>query len=266
MPKPSIMNRNTNTSSSGLTQKLLSKTSYVNFKENQNVMKRRTDATRYDGTFIADKNSGNIFTPCLQVPVIVQPPQEEDIYIPLASGGFSLSTYIDDYPINLYPAVNIAYQNEDFGGEFIIQTTSAYSVPNGYTFLNNWYFNTYDSNNITVSEDKLTATANYGAFHSVYGNVAISSGSLIMFSVQHSIYNGIPTNDAVGIGTLNISNSIGINNTSIAFYDDGSEFAKGNEVLTGLTSFQENGQIIDVAVDTFNNLVWYRINGGAWQG
>jgi hypothetical protein len=37
-------------------------------------------------------------------------------------------------------------------------------------------------------------------------------------------------------------------------------------VASGYAVFETNGQIIDVAVDTVNYKMWYRVAGGAWQG
>ena len=41
-----------------------------------------------------------------------------------------------------------------------------------------------------------------------------------------------------------------------------------NSALPGgpYAAFETNGQIIDVAIDTVHNKMWYRIDGGAWQG
>jgi hypothetical protein len=77
--------------------------------------------------------------------------------------------------------------------------------------------------------------------------------------------------DEVGVGSATtpytgFNNYLGLDNQSIAIVDDGSVFTNNGFVGSGYAVFETNGQIIDVAVDTVNNKMWYRVAGGAWQG
>jgi hypothetical protein len=59
---------------------------------------------------------------------------------------------------------------------------------------------------------------------------------------------------------------LGSTDQAVGIYDNGSVFTSGPSVASGYAVFETNGQIIDVAVDTVNNKMWYRVAGGAWQG
>ena len=190
------------------------------------------------------------------------------------TGGFSLAV-IAGLPQNLYPAVSV-YNSGVQNAQFIINPASTYGTPAGFTFLNNWFWSSYDVNYVSVSQTYNpddTATALYGnANNAVLGSVPIVPSTKIMFSVTHTVWSGSLGYDGVGVGSATTdyigspNKFLGVDNQALAIYDDGSEWTNNNTIGSGNAVFQTNGQIIDVAVDTVNNKMWYRVAGGAWQG
>ena len=220
-------------------------------------------------------------------------------------GGIPL-TYIAGLPQDLYPGVNVAGSDVFGGGsnaQFIIQTTATYGVPVGFTFLDSWQWETYDPSYVAVTTTAAandTATANNVlSNNAVLGNIAIAPGTKVMFSVDHSVWSGAPDYDGVGVGsataigsevfwvndtsqslvftndvdqplvwtTTRSDNFLGINDQGLAVYDDGAVWSDGNNLSLGpYAPFETDGQIIDVAIDTVHNKMWYRVDGGAWQG
>ena len=194
------------------------------------------------------------------------------------TGGIAL-TYIAGLPQNLYPGVSLAGSAEFSGGanaQFVIQTTATYGVPAGFTFLNSWTWSRYDPTWVAVTTTSTandTATANSAHSNaSAFGNIAIAPGSKVMFSVNHSVYSGTPESDGVGAGSITAVITgpqpyLGSDDQALAVYDDGAVWSNSNSLPIGpYAAFETNGQIIDVAVDTVNNKLWYRVAGGAWQG
>jgi hypothetical protein len=188
------------------------------------------------------------------------------------TGGISLAV-IAGLPQNLYPAVSV--YNSGVHAQFIINPASTYGTPSGFTFLTTWDWTQFDPTYISVTTTTNTddtATALYGiANNAVLGSVPIVPSTKIMFSVTHTVWSGIGTYDGVGVGSATtpytgFNGYLGLNAQSIAVYDDGGVFTNNGYVGTGYAVFQTNGQIIDVAVDTVNNKMWYRVAGGAWQG
>jgi hypothetical protein len=189
------------------------------------------------------------------------------------TGGISLAV-IAGLPQNLYPAVSV-YNSGVQNAQFIINPASTYGTPSGFTFLTTWDWTQFDPTYISVTTTTNTddtATALYGnANNAVLGSVPIVPSTKIMFSVTHTVWSGIGTYDGVGVGSATtpytgFNGYLGLNAQSIAAYDDGGVFTNNGYVGTGYAIFQTNGQIIDVAVDTVNNKMWYRVAGGAWQG
>jgi hypothetical protein len=194
------------------------------------------------------------------------------------TGGIAL-TYIAGLPQNLYPGVSLAGSAEFSGGanaQFVIQTTATYGVPAGFTFLNSWTWSRYDPTWVAVTTTSTandTATANSAHSNAAaFGNITIAPGSKVMFSVNHSVYSGNPESDGVGAGSITAVITgpqpyLGSDNQALSVYDDGTVWTNGNSLPIGpYAAFETAGQIIDVAVDTVNNKLWYRVAGGAWQG
>jgi hypothetical protein len=187
------------------------------------------------------------------------------------TGGFSLAV-ISGMPQTLYPAVSV------FDGaalaKFIIHTASTYGTPAGFTFLNNWSWTQFDPSVVnvyqTINPDD-TAQALVSANNAVLGSVIIAPSTKRMFSVTHTTWSGTVGYDGVGVGSSSTdytgSNKfLGSDNQAVSIFDDGQVFTNNASVASGYAIFETNGQIIDVAVDTVNNKMWYRVAGGAWQG
>jgi len=187
------------------------------------------------------------------------------------TGGISLAV-ISGLPQTLYPAVSV------FDGaaltEFIINPASTYGTPAGFTFLNNWFWSSYDVDYVDVSQTYNpddSAEANLGANNAALGSFGIEPGTKRMFSVTHTTWSGSTGSDGVGVGssTTDYTGSgkyLGFTNQALSIFDDGQVFTNNASVASGYAVFETNGQIIDVAVDTVNNKMWYRVAGGAWQG
>lgn len=189
-------------------------------------------------------------------------------------------TYIAGLPQDLYPGVSVAgkFSPSTYNSQFIIQTTATYGVPTGFVFLDSWYWSRYDPTLVAISTTNTvndTATAiSADTLNAVFGNIAIAPGARVMYSVNHSVYENEPDGDAVGVGsaTAPISGSdynfLGINDQSLAVYDDGVVWTNGSPLnnIGPYEKFETDGQIIDVAVDTVTNKMWYRVAGGVWQG
>jgi hypothetical protein len=194
------------------------------------------------------------------------------------TGGINLAV-IAGLPQSLYPGVSLySGVGATDPTQFIVNPTSTYGTPAGFTFLSSWIWSQYDPDYITRSttytaNDTITPTSlgnqcNNGAL----GSVVIAPSSKVMFSVLHSLYSGADGYDAVGVGSATTNYTgpnqayLGGDNQAVAIYDNGGVYSNDAWVGSGYTVFQTNGQIIDVAVDTVNNKMWYRVAGGAWQG
>jgi hypothetical protein len=187
------------------------------------------------------------------------------------TGGFSLAV-IAGMPQTLYPAVNV--YSDIYNAKFIINPASTYGTPAGFTFLNNWFWSTYDVDYVSVSQTYNpddTAQANLTANNAVLGSYGIAPGTKRMFSVTHTTWSGGASYDGVGVGSAttaytNNYSFLGIDNQAVGIFDDGSEWTNNASVASGYAIFETDGQIIDVAVDMVNYKMWYRVAGGAWQG
>jgi hypothetical protein len=188
------------------------------------------------------------------------------------TGGFSLAV-IFGMPQNLYPAVNV-YKDQAQNAQFIINPSSTYGTPAGFTFLNNWDWTQFDPTYVSVTTTTNTgdtATALSGAANAVLGSVVIAPSTKRMFSVTHTVWSGDVGFDGVGVGsaTTDYTGSdkyLGKDNQALSIFDDGNVFTNDASVDSGYAIFETNGQIIDVAVDMVNYKMWYRVAGGAWQG
>jgi hypothetical protein len=187
------------------------------------------------------------------------------------TGGISLAV-IAGLPQTLYPAVSV--YSGTYNAKFIINPASTYGTPAGFTFLNNWdWAGGFDPNYVSLTttynaDDTVTALTN--ASNAVLGSYGIAPGTKRMFSVTHTTWSGGADLDGVGVGSATTPYTgfnayLGLDNQSLGIYDAGSVWTNNASVASGYAIFETNGQIIDVAVDTVNNKMWYRVAGGAWQ-
>jgi hypothetical protein len=187
------------------------------------------------------------------------------------TGGISLAV-IAGLPQTLYPAVNV--YSGTYNAKFIINPASTYGTPSGFTFLSSWSWAQFDPTYVSVTTTTNTddtAIALTNANNAVLGSYGIAPGTKRMFSVTHTTWSGGADYDGVGVGssTTDYTGSgkfLGFDNQAVSIYDDGNVWTNYASVASGYEIFETNGQIIDVAVDTVNNKMWYRVAGGAWQG
>ena len=98
-------------------------------------------------------------------------------------------------------------------------------------------------------------------------NFAIKSGDKVVFSMT-TVYGGYPEYTGVGIANrqFNVNNYLGKDYNSIGFWDNGSVYNANHKTQTLNLTFDQNGNVVDVAVDRVNNLIWARVDGGDWNG
>jgi hypothetical protein len=187
------------------------------------------------------------------------------------TGGINLAV-IAGLPQTLYPAVSVF--SGTYNAKFIINPASTYGTPSGFTFLNNWLWTQFDPNYVFVSQtynpDDTAQAINFTANNAVLGSYGIAPGTKRMFSVTHTTWSGGADNDGVGVGSsttdyIGSGKYLGVDNQALSIYDEGSVWTNNASVASGYEIFETNGQIIDVAVDTVNFKIWYRVAGGAWQ-
>ena len=197
---------------------------------------------------------------------------------PLVSGGV-LYNYNDNYSanLNLCPGVNVAYNIEQVvDGVFIVKQTPTFPIPSNFTFLSNWSFDRFKEINTEktttyVTNDTISAlpVENEVSYGAAFGNVAITQGQRIIFSIlqlRSSEVNLTGRPNSVGIGLAN-SSTLFLGDGSFAFINDGTINNNEEYFNTSYTPFlSSNNQIIDVAVDTIDQKIWYRVDGASWQG
>jgi hypothetical protein len=115
------------------------------------------------------------------------------------------------------------------------------------------------SNNSTVG---LLQPGNYA----VLGTKNLhSDGDFHMFSIKLDSYTD--TYQFVGIANRNaaLDEYLGFNDgNSVGFRQDGAFVWNGTTQTTGLPTFTA-GDVVDIAVDSDNRLLWIRVNGGNWN-
>ena len=104
--------------------------------------------------------------------------------------------------------------------------------------------------------------------YSALGEVGIAVGQkkMVSFSLDGDDESN-PANYWIGVGTTatDLNNNLGNDNNSYGFNNLGDLYYGGGSIETGYPTFGTVGDIIDVAIHG-GNLMWYRINGGAWNG
>jgi hypothetical protein len=197
---------------------------------------------------------------------------------PPSVGGIPLSC-ISGYPKDLFAGVNIADNNDGTFGQVVIQRSAKYGVPAGYVFDTDWYFDVWDPTYITMtnanSQNNDTATALTNCYNAAWSGTTLQSkGQKVMFSIKQTVFPspnfqsmavGVASSTAPYIGSYVY---LGLDSQSIGCYDDGTEWAIDNiQINNGDNAlFESNNQIIEVAVDFDLGRMWFRVDGGVWQG
>jgi hypothetical protein len=189
--------------------------------------------------------------------------------------------YLQKTPIAYYPIIQLSSYGS---GEIqpynnglaraIIQSSSLYPVPTGFTFLSNWSFNPLKiGGDIILDQNETTATvSNSSGWGIIVGKKALQGK--VMYSVSMTYPGYQPDANAIGIGSglfspfISYAHTIYIGSTTqgIAVYDTGSVSYNNSILFTGDSFAKQNGtNIVDIAVDTMAKLYWYRVDGGNWN-
>jgi len=134
---------------------------------------------------------------------------------------------------------------------------------------------TYKGNDITLVNSQ-SALQQFGYQQSVLGQTLINNVDKVMFSVQSNVCTnlGNPFFQSIGVGTTSMNYQgtptpygayPGNDTQSVGFSMDGNFYFNGSIVQSGLPTWT-SGNTIDVAVNLNSDLIWIRVNGGAWAG
>jgi len=128
--------------------------------------------------------------------------------------------------------------------------------------------------NLRITNQNLTVTAlktmvTEGNEPTALATYKITDGFKIMFSlVADRVVSGEYT--AVGFCPTNadLTTYLGNHDYSFGFWDDGSAIGNSGNIVYDAGTFPSiiSGDLIDIAIDRQNNLMWMRINGGNWNG
>jgi hypothetical protein len=159
-----------------------------------------------------------------------------------AAGGYGLATATQ---VAFDPNQTYLYNGEGDSGT---------GVPQTVTVLTN--------NNLTA-----TASGNTLYGYTATGTYPIRPTDKVMFSITQDTW---AASDNMAVGLCNYNANIafypGGDTNSIGYFDDGVVYYNDGVVATGLPTYPDNGQIIDLAVDRNTDLMWVRVDGGYWNG
>jgi len=132
---------------------------------------------------------------------------------------------------------------------------------------------TYKGNDIQLVTNQL-ALQQFGYQQSVLGQTLINNVDKVMFSVQSNVCPnpGNPFFQSIGVGTTSMNyqgNPYGAypgnDGQSVGFSMDGNFYYSGSLIQSSLPTWSVPNDLIDVAVDLSNGLIWLRVNGGYWN-
>jgi Concanavalin A-like lectin/glucanases superfamily len=107
-------------------------------------------------------------------------------------------------------------------------------------------------------------------YTSALGTKELSTSGLTMFSVTLNFdYDGPhPIQYLLGIGNHNtdLTTGLGSNTNSYGIGTDGNIYYAGTTVVTGLPTWGTPGDVLDIAINPASNSLWFRVNGGLWNG
>jgi len=132
---------------------------------------------------------------------------------------------------------------------------------------------TYKGSDIQLVNSQ-SALQQFGYQQSVLGQTLINNVDKVMFSVQSNVCPnpGNPFFQSIGIGTTSMNyqgNPYGAypgnDGQSVGFSMDGNFYYSGSLIQSALPTWSAPNDLIDVAVDLSNGLIWIRVNGGYWN-
>jgi hypothetical protein len=142
-------------------------------------------------------------------------------------------------------------------------TSTALAIyPDVLTVLNDNFYN-----GVTVYNSSIVDAYAPGTFAAL-AKTSITTGQkyMITFGLDFDVESTEP-NYWLGFGSrsTNLYDYLGSNDNSVGIANTGDVNFSGTTISTGLPTFGTVGDIIDVAIDG-NNKMWYRVNGGLWNG
>jgi hypothetical protein len=189
------------------------------------------------------------------------------------SGTTQVGDLAVGYPTSGYTGMEWWNGPDEDLGYVIAQSVSADTQPTNVFSGNLTLSSTYKGTDISLSNNNQTATQLFGYQQSVLGQTLIDNVDKVMFSVQSNVCAGPgnPFFQSIGVGTTSMNYSTqygaypGNDTQSVGFSMDGNFYFNGSLVQSGLPTWTTNN-IIDIAVDLYNDLIWIRVNGGGWAG
>jgi len=177
------------------------------------------------------------------------------------------------YPTSGYTGMEWWNGPDEDLGYVIAQPVSADTQPTNVFSGNLTLSPTYKGTDISLSNNNQTATQLFGYQQSVLGQTLIDNVDKVMFSVQSNVCAGPgnPFFQSIGVGTTSMNYSTqygaypGNDTESVGFSMDGNFYYNGSIVQTSLPTWSVPNDLIDVAVDLSNGLIWIRVNGGYWN-
>jgi len=177
------------------------------------------------------------------------------------------------YPTSGYTGMEWWNGPDEDLGYVIAQPVSADTQPTNVFSGNLTLSPTYKGTDISLSNNNQTATQLFGYQQSVLGQTLIDNVDKVMFSVQSNVCAGPgnPFFQSIGVGTTSMNYSTqygaypGNDTQSVGFSMDGNFYFNGSIVQTSLPTWSVPNDLIDVAVDLSNGLIWIRVNGGYWN-
>ena len=131
---------------------------------------------------------------------------------------------------------------------------------------------TYKGTDIALSNNNQTATQVFSYSQSVLGETPITTSDKVMFSVRFNSTNISVGGGGrvIGIGKIDMNYEGPFNGypgndaVSYGFSDDGKFYSNGSVLVNGLPTWGEN-EIIDIAVNNVDGLLWVRVKGNDWN-
>jgi hypothetical protein len=132
---------------------------------------------------------------------------------------------------------------------------------------------TYKATDIALSNNNQTATQVFSYSQSVLGETPITTSDKVMFSIQFNSTNISVGGGGrfIGIGKIDMNYQgpfdgyPGNDSLSYGFNDDGKFYSNGSVLVNGLPIWNNEGDIIDIAVNNDNGYLWVRVNGSDWN-
>ena len=185
------------------------------------------------------------------------------------SGGGLDINYLGKY---LTFAINLSYNTISLAGQVTIQENMAHGlIPSGYTFIpTNSYYMYWDpqlepTTNMEITSNLQSVTnisrnSTPSTQPIMYTLDGISTTGKYYWAIKINSFNGIYENHAIGFGNSTaktiLTLKLGQDANSIGYYDNGIIYICGNSIQIHNGLFI-SGDIITVALDTINNLLWF---------